>query len=45
MFETEVYMGKRLSGTGMGSSKKAAEQEAARVALSNEGVAQSDLNL
>jgi ribonuclease III len=45
MFETEVYVGERLSGTGRGSSKKSSEQEAARIALVHEGVVQNNLNL
>ncbi len=41
MFEIEVHLGKEKCGLGRGTSKKAAEQEAARQALSIKGVAQS----
>jgi ribonuclease III len=40
MFEIEVYLGKEKFGLGRGTSKKAAEQEAARQTLSIKGVAQ-----
>ena len=40
-FEIQVFLGDQHVGTGRGSSKKIAEQEAAREALLNEGVAPS----
>lgn len=40
-FEIEVFLGNQHVGTGRGSSKKSAEQEAAREALMKKGVAPS----
>lgn len=45
VFEIEVYLGTEMCGKGRGTSKKAAEQEAARQALLHKGLAQSQINL